>query len=75
MINNNDRSDILRNIAVLAAALEIVEQRLCEPMNAADLAGACFMSYSGLQKLFGYTFGCPVSEYIAFSASIRSRKC
>jgi len=48
----------------MSAALEIVEQRLCEPMNAADLAKACFLSYSGLQKLFGYAFGCSVSEYI-----------
>jgi len=54
----------LRNITVLTAALEIVEQRLCEPMNAADLAKACFVSYSGLQKLFSYALGCPVSEYI-----------
>ena len=56
--------DNLRNIAVLSAALEIVEQRLCEPMNAADLAKDCFVSYSGLQKLFAYAFGCSVSEYI-----------
>ena len=54
----------LRNITVLTNALEIVEQRLCEPMNAADLAKACFMSYSGLQKLFAYALGCSVSEYI-----------
>ena len=33
-------------------------------MNAADLAKACYMSYSGLQKLFGYVFKCSVSEYI-----------
>ena len=55
---------VVRNIAVLAAALEMVELRLCEPMNAGDLAAACFVSYSGLQKLFGYAFGCSVSEYI-----------
>lgn len=54
----------MRNIAVLSVALEIVEQRLCEPMNAADLAKDCFVSYSGLQKLFAYAFGCSVSEYI-----------
>ena len=54
----------LRNIDVLTAALEIVEQRLCEPMNAAALAKSCHMSYSGLQKLFGYALGCSVSEYI-----------
>ena len=55
---------VLRNIVILTAALEIVEQRLCEPMNAADLADACFLSYSGLQKLFAYALGCSVSEYI-----------
>ncbi|MCL2371847.1 MAG: helix-turn-helix domain-containing protein [Defluviitaleaceae bacterium] len=54
----------MRNLTVLTAALEIVEQRLCEPMNAADLAEACFVSYSGLQKLFAYALGCSVSEYI-----------
>jgi len=54
----------LRNITVLAVALEIVEQRLCEPMNVADLAKSCFVSYSGLQKLFAYAFNCSVSEYI-----------
>jgi len=54
----------LRDLTVITAALEIVEQRLCEPMNAADMAAACYLSYSGLQKLFGYAFGCSVSEYI-----------
>jgi len=54
----------MRDLSVIAAALEIVEQRLCEPMNAADLAKACYYSYSGLQKLFGYAFGYSVSEYI-----------
>ena len=54
----------MRDVSVLSAALEIVEQRLCEPMNAADLAKACFFSYSGLQKMFSYAFRCSVSEYI-----------
>lgn len=54
----------MRNITVLTAALEIVEGRLCEPLNAADLARACFVSYSGLQKLFAYALRCSVSEYI-----------
>ena len=47
----------LRDLTTIAAALEIVEERLCEPMNAADLAKACFLSYSGLQKLYGYATG------------------
>lgn len=54
----------MRDLTVVSAALEIIEQRLCEPMNAADLAKACFLSYSGLQKLFGYAFRCSVSQYI-----------
>ncbi|MCL2627254.1 MAG: helix-turn-helix domain-containing protein [Oscillospiraceae bacterium] len=54
----------MRDLTILSAALEIVEKRLCEQMNAADLAKACFSSYSGLQKLFGYAFDCSVSEYI-----------
>ena len=54
----------MRDLTAITAALEIVEERLCEPMNAADLAKACFLSYLGLQKLFGYAFGCSVSEYI-----------
>jgi len=54
----------MRDLTTLSAALEIVEERLCEQMNAGDLAKACFFSYSGLQKLFGYAFNCSVSEYI-----------
>lgn len=58
----------------MTAALEIIEQRLCEPMNAADLAKACFMSYSGLQKLFAYALGRPVSEYITKRRLSRASK-
>ena len=54
----------MRDLTTMSAALEFIEQQLCEPMNSADLAYACFLSYSGLQKLFGYAFGCSVSEYI-----------
>lgn len=60
----NEWGGALRNITVLTAALEIVERQLKEPMNAADLAKACFVSYSGLQKLFSYALGCSVSAYI-----------
>jgi len=65
---------VLRNIDVLTAALEIVEQRLNEPMNAAALAKSCFVSYSGLQKLFGYALGCSVSEYITKRRLSRASK-
>ena len=64
----------MRDLTVMSAALEIVEQRLCEPMNAADLAKACFLSYSGLQKLFGYAFGCSVSAYITKRRLSRASK-
>ena len=63
-INMRPGGDNLRDFSVLSAALEIVEQRLCEPMSAADLAKACYSSYSGLQKLFKYAFSCSISEYI-----------
>lgn len=71
----------MRDLTVVAAALEIIERRLCEPMNAGDLAEACYMSYSGLQKLFSYAFGCSVSEYITkrrlskASHELLSRNC
>ena len=54
----------MRDLTTISAALEIVEKRLYEPMSVADLAKACYISYSGLQKLFGYALGCSVSEYI-----------
>lgn len=64
----------MRNMTIITAALEIVEQRLNEPMNAADLAQACFVSYSGLQKLFSYAFGYSVSEYITKRRLCRASK-
>jgi AraC family transcriptional regulator len=54
----------MRDVSVLIHALEIVERRLREPFSAGDLAAACYLSYSGLQKLFDYALGCSVSEYI-----------
>lgn len=55
----------MRNIFVLSAALEIVEEKLCEPFSVEDLAEAIYCSASGLQKLFRYAFRCPVGEYIS----------
>jgi len=66
--------DNLRNITVLTTALEVIEQRLCEPMNVADLAKACFVSYSGLQKLFSYALGCSVSDYFTKRRLSRASK-
>jgi len=55
----------MKNLLVLATALEIVEDKLKEPLSVDDLASMCFISVSGLQKLFRYVFGCPIKEYIA----------
>lgn len=55
----------MRNLYVLAAALDIVEDCLREPINVEDLAKKCYISVSGLQKLFGYAFKRPVGEYVS----------
>lgn len=55
----------MRNLRVLAAVLDAIEERLCEPIRLDDLAAACYCSASGLQKLFRYVFHSSVSEYTA----------
>ena len=55
----------MRNLYVLAAALEITEKNLQLPFGVEDLANNCFVSVSGLQKLFKYAFNCSVGEYLA----------
>jgi len=55
----------MKNLLVLATALEVVEDKLKEPLSVEDLAKSCYVSVSGLQKLFNYVFGCSVKEYIA----------
>ena len=52
------------SIDILIAALEIVEQRINEPLSAADLAKDCYSSCSGLRRLFANAFGTSVREYI-----------
>ena len=54
----------MRNIYVLSAALEAVEEMLCEALSVEELAQAVYCSASGLQKLFRYAFHCSVAEYI-----------
>lgn len=54
----------MRNIYVLSAALEAVEDMLREPLFVDDLAQTVYCSASGLQKLFRYAFRCSVAEYI-----------
>ena len=55
----------MRNLLVLAAALQKVEDGLTEPLSVGELADAVYCSASGLQKLFRYAFHCSVAEYIA----------
>lgn len=55
----------MKNLLVLASALEIVEDKLKEPLSVEELAKSSYVSVSGLQKLFSYVFGCSVKEYIS----------
>ena len=55
----------MRNLYVLALALDIAEENLRQPFGVEDLANNCFISVSGLQKLFKYAFNCSVGEYLA----------
>jgi AraC family transcriptional regulator len=55
----------MKNLLVLASALEVVEDRIQEPLSVEELAQSCYVSVSGLQKLFKYVFNCSVYEYIA----------
>jgi AraC family transcriptional regulator len=55
----------MKNLLVLATALEVVEDKLKEHLSVEDLAKSCYVSVSGLQKLFNYVFGCSVKETIA----------
>ena len=55
----------MRNLYVLATALEIAEKNLHQPFGVEDLAKNCFVSVSGLQKLFKYAFGFSVGQYLA----------
>lgn len=55
----------MKNLLVLASALEEVEAQLKAPMSVEELAASCYVSVSGLQKLFKYVFNCSVYEYIA----------
>lgn len=54
----------MRNIYILSAALDAVEDMLRESLSVDDLAQTIYCSASGLQKLFRYAFRCSVMEYI-----------
>jgi len=55
----------MKNLLVLASALETVEAKIKEPLSVEELAKSNYVSVSGLQKLFKYVFNCSVYEYIA----------
>jgi len=55
----------LRNIYILAMALETVEDSIHKPLSVDDLAQSVYCSSSGLQKLFRYAFSCSVADYIS----------
>jgi AraC family transcriptional regulator len=55
----------VRDLSVLVTALEVVENNLCERFTVEDLAKECYVSVSGLQKLFSYVFGFSVGEYLS----------
>ena len=55
----------MRNLSVLVTALELVENNLRERITVEDLAKECYVSVSGLQKLFSYVFGFSVGEYLS----------
>jgi len=59
------RGGHMRNLSILVTALEVVENNLRERFTVEDLAKECYVSVSGLQKLFSYVFGFSVGEYLS----------
>lgn len=55
----------MRDPTILQSALITIEEKLCEPLDTARLAEACFCSVSTLQKHFAEVFCCSVYAYIA----------
>ena len=55
----------MRNFFLLEAAVNFIEEHLCDPITGEDVAKACFSSLSGLQKLFRYALYHSLQEYIA----------
>jgi AraC family transcriptional regulator len=64
----------LKNPAVIASVLSIVEERLNEPLGVAGYAKLCYMSESGLTRLFRYTFGFSLGEYVCKRRLSRAAK-
>jgi AraC family transcriptional regulator len=55
----------VRDISILVTALNVIEENLCEQFTLDDLAKECYVSVSGLQKLFSYAFRCSIGEYLS----------
>lgn len=55
----------MRNFYLLEAAVNYIEEHLCDPITGEDVAKACCSSLSGLQKLFRYALHRSIKEYIA----------
>lgn len=55
----------MKNFEVLTKALAYIEQNLEEEFTQQDVANACYVSLSGLQKLFRYAVHFSVGEYIS----------
>ncbi|MHC1695313.1 MAG: helix-turn-helix domain-containing protein [Eubacteriales bacterium] len=55
----------MRNFCVLADALDYIEENLCESISQRDIACACHVSLSCLQKLFKYVFHQGLGLYIS----------
>lgn len=53
------------SFAVFVTALEYIEERLCEDMTQEDIAAACYVSLSSLQKLWKYCTHYSLKEYIS----------
>lgn len=54
----------MRNFYLLEAAVNYIEDHLCDPISVKDVADACCFSLSGMQKLFHYALHHGIKEYI-----------
>ncbi len=54
----------MKNIELLMASLEYMENHMCDDIRTADVATACFCSKSTLEKMFRCVFGFSVHDYV-----------
>lgn len=64
MSTENDRK-YEHSFAVFVTALEYIEARLCEDITQEEIAAACYVSLSSLQKLWKYCTHYSLKEYIS----------